>query len=305
MKLIPQEKLSEYPKNKRTKVGFYLQSGVEILDLAGPMEVFAYAGYEVFTISKKKKPIYAQGIMTVIPDYDITDAPEADMLVFFGGNAVLPSKDKELIDWIKSRKETEYFFSVCSGVLMLAEAGILDNKKATTFRYTLDVLEKNYPKVSVLRGVRYVDNGKIVTTAGVSAGIDGALHMVAKLEGLPVAANTALYMEYDWIPNKGVAFPDDNPYKSMDDQNILLEYEGSFKVNAKKAVQLELDKVNDELLMVLDGKKHPVFFIDKDKFLTSHASHMLTFSRDENNRVVSLETTEFEGTFKKYNPKRP
>jgi len=131
MQLIKETELINYPKMNRRKIGFYLQSGVEILDFAGPMEVFAYAGYEIFTISKTKEQIYGQGILTITPDYDLSDAPEADMLVFFGGNAVLPSKDPELIEWVKSQKNIKHYFSVCSGALILAEAGLLENKGFT------------------------------------------------------------------------------------------------------------------------------------------------------------------------------
>ncbi|WP_350284779.1 DJ-1/PfpI family protein [uncultured Croceitalea sp.] len=299
MRLIKQSELKKHPEVKRTRVGLYLQSGVEILDLAGPMEVFAYAGYELVTISKIKEPIYAQGILTVIPDYDLSNAPEVDILVFFGGNAVLPSKDKELIDWINSRKETKYHFSVCSGALILAETGILDNKQATTFRYNLDVLEQNYPKIEVLRGARYVDNGTVVTTAGVSAGIDGALHMIAKLEGLEAAAQTALYMEYDWTPNKGVSYTIDNPYIHMNDAAVLKEYEGIYSSRSHKRLELKFNGVNDELLLKIENRYYPIFYIGKDKFLTSHASHQITFKRDINNEIIGFETTEYNESFKK------
>ncbi|EZH73359.1 hypothetical protein ATO12_20375 [Aquimarina atlantica] len=299
MKLIKKSELKNYPKVKRTKVGLYLQSGVEILDLAGPMEVFAYAGYEVVTISKTKEPIYAQGILTVIPDYDLSDAPEVDILVFFGGNAMLPSKDQELIDWIKSLKETKYHFSVCSGALILAASGVLDGKQATTFRYTLDILEKEYPKVEVIRGARYVDNGKVVTTAGVSAGIDGALHMVAKLEGLETAAETAFYMEYDWIPNKGIAYKEDNPYIHMKDTATLKKYEGDYISDSGKTFTLKFIGKNEELFLEKDKKQYPIFYINKNKFLTSHASHLITFKRDKNNQIIGFETTEYKEIFNK------
>ena len=299
MKLIKKSALKNYPSIERLKVGFYLQSGVEILDFAGPMEVFAYAGYEVFTISKTREPIFAQGILTVLPDYELSDAPEADVLVFFGGNALLPSKDKAIIDWVRSQKNTKYYFSVCSGALILAEAGLLDGQKATTFRYTLDVLEDNYPKVDVLRGVRYVDNGKVLTTAGVSAGIDGALHMVAKLKGLPDAAETAFYMEYEWTPDRGVIFTENNPYHQMYNINILEEYIGEFEASTGKTFELSLDYQKKELALKTDGQFHPVFFLEEDRFLTSHRSHLLTFKRNKADRIEGFETTEHKGFFTK------
>ncbi len=204
----------ERVKYAKMKIAFYLQPGVEVLDFAGPMEVFAYAGYEIFTVSETKEPILSQGILKIIPDYSIKDAPQADILVFFGGNSANAYQVEEVIDWVKAQEDVAYYFSVCTGAFVLAEAGILDGKTATTFHSSLSGLEKNYPKVNVKRNVRFVDNGRVITTAGVSAGIDGALHMVAKLQGLEKAKEVAFYMEYDkWKPGEGLILTDNNPYK--------------------------------------------------------------------------------------------
>ncbi len=202
-------------KNAKKSIAFYLQEGVEVLDFAGPMEVFAYAGYEVFTVSKTKEPMLSQGILKILPDYSIEDAPQADILAFFGGNADNAYRDKKVINWVKAQNDVEYYFSVCTGAFILAEAGILDNQTATTFHGALSGLEKNYPKINVKKNVRFVDNGTVITTAGVSAGIDGALHMVAKLQGLKKAKEVAFYMEYDkWEPGEGLILTADNPYKN-------------------------------------------------------------------------------------------
>lgn len=202
-------------KAKKIKIAFYLQPGVEVLDFAGPMEVFAYAGYDVFTVSKTNQPILSQGILKVTPDYSIKDAPESNILAFFGGNAHNAYRDKEVMKWVKNRKNVDIHFSVCTGALVLAKAGILDGNTATTFHTALDGLEKQYPKIDVRRDVRFVDNGTVITTAGVSAGIDGALHLVAKLQGLAKAKEVAFYMEYDkWKPGEGLILTKDNPYKT-------------------------------------------------------------------------------------------
>jgi len=201
-------------RSKNKKIAFYLQPGVEVLDFAGPMEVFAYAGYEVFTVSKTKESILSQGILKVTPDYSIKDAPESNILAFFGGNAHNAYADKEVMKWVKARKDVDIHFSVCTGAMILAKAEILDGKTATTFHSVLDDLEKSYPKVNVRRDVRFVDNGRVITTAGVSAGIDGALHLVAKLQGLEKAKEVAFYMEYDkWKPGEGLILSADNPYE--------------------------------------------------------------------------------------------
>jgi transcriptional regulator GlxA family with amidase domain/DNA-directed RNA polymerase subunit RPC12/RpoP len=187
-------------------VCFYLQDGIEVLDFAGPMEVFTDAGFHVFTVSKKKEPIKAQGVLTIMPDYSIEDAPPADILAFFGGNTGPSSNDAELISWIKSRKaSTQYFFSVCTGAFIMGRAGILDGLTATTFHSSIEDLRKALPSTKVLSGVRFVDNGTVITTAGISAGIDGALHLVTKLQGEELARQTVAYMEYDkWVPGQGL-----------------------------------------------------------------------------------------------------
>ncbi len=198
------EQRSKSMDAKKLSICFYLQDGVEILDFAGPMEVFSYAGFKIFTVSKTKKPIVSQGILKVIPDYDIKNAPQADILAFFGGNAGTASGDPEVMDWVKTRKPS-YYFSVCTGAFILGKAGLLDNRTATTFHSSIENLKKEFPKSKVLSDVRFVDNGNVITTAGISAGIDGALHLVAKLKGEEIAKNTAYYMEYDkWVPNEGL-----------------------------------------------------------------------------------------------------
>lgn len=152
--------------------------GVEVLDFAGPLEVLTYAGFKVFTVSKTKDPIISQGVLKILPDYGLENAPPTDIIAVFGGNGLNTSQDTAVTNWIKNQQQAQIHFSVCTGALILAEAGILDGTTATTFHNTLDHLEETYPKVKVLRNVRYVDNGNVISTAGISAGIDGALHLV-------------------------------------------------------------------------------------------------------------------------------
>jgi transcriptional regulator GlxA family with amidase domain len=174
------------------------------------MEVFAYAGFHVFTVSKTKSPIITQGILKIIPDYSIDDAPPADIMAFFGGNTGPSSMDSSVIAWIKGRKaSTSYFFSVCTGAFIIGRAGLLDSLTATTFHSSIESLRKALPNTKVLSDVRFVDNGKIITTAGISAGIDGALHLVERLKGEEIARETANYMEYDkWVPHQGLILAD-------------------------------------------------------------------------------------------------
>ena len=192
--------------HKQMTICFYLQDGVEVLDFAGPMEVFAYAGFHVFTVSKTKAPIISQGILKVLPDYSIDDAPPADIMAFFGGNSGPSSTDNSVMAWIRGRRSsTSYFFSVCTGAFIIGRAGLLDSLTATTFHSSIESLRKTLPNTKVLSDVRFVDNGKVITTAGISAGIDGALHLVARLKGEEMAKEVAAYMEYDkWVPGQGL-----------------------------------------------------------------------------------------------------
>jgi len=191
---------------KKLTVCFYLQDGVEVLDFAGPLEVFSYAGFNIFTVSKNKGPITSQGLLHVTPDYDITNAPPFDILAVFGGNAGPSAADTSVISWIKARQSAiQYYFSVCTGAFILAKAGILDSLTVTTFHLSIDNLKKAVPSANVLADKRFIDNGRVITTAGISAGIDGALHLVSKLDSEDGARAIAGYMEYDkWVPEAGL-----------------------------------------------------------------------------------------------------
>jgi transcriptional regulator GlxA family with amidase domain len=190
---------------KRLKIAFYLQNGVEVLDFAGPMEVFAHAKCDVFTVARTKDPIVSQGILKIIPDYSIEDAPAADILAFFGGNAGNAANDPKVIEWIKAQTNISYYFSVCTGAFILGKADLLNNLTVTTFHQSIESLQKEVPRAKVLSNVRYVDNGKVITTAGISAGIDGALHLVEKIRGIEAAKQIAQVMEYDkWVPQQGL-----------------------------------------------------------------------------------------------------
>lgn len=190
---------------KPAVVNFYIQDQVELLDFAGPMEVFSAAGFKVNTISKNKQTIHTNSI-SFTPQYDIKDAPAADVLVVFGGSIEPTVTDTSVISWIRGqRNTTPYFLSVCTGAYILGKAGILDGLTATTYFVQIDNLQKALPKTKVLPNTRFVDNGNVVTTAGISAGIDGALHLVEKLRGRAYAKSIAQAIEYDkWVPDQGL-----------------------------------------------------------------------------------------------------
>lgn len=286
-------------KDQSKTIAFYLQDGVEVLDFAGPMEVFAYAGYKVFTVSATQTPIKSQGILTVIPDYSIENAPKADILAFFGGNSGAASQNKEVIDWVTKQENIEYYFSVCTGAFVLAEAGILDGKTATTFHSALDNLESGYPKIDVRKNVRFVDNGNVITTAGISAGIDGALHLVAKLQGLNAAKRTAYYMEYDnWNLGNGLLLSDDNPYADKASSSFLTNFEGTYESKDGSQLTVILDDRKDNLNAMMEGTSYPIYHEVGDIF-SDVGNEPIFFKRDASGTIIGYAFREGGKLYKK------
>jgi transcriptional regulator GlxA family with amidase domain len=189
------------------KVAIFLYDGVELLDFSGPGEVFAAStNFKVYTVSVDGKEIVSQGFLHVKPDYSLEEAPRPDILILPGGGTGPSQNNVHVINWIKSNvSDNQVALSVCTGAFLLAKAGLLDGKTATTWYGAIDRFRQAAPKTKVLENIRFVDNGNIITTAGVSAGIDGALHLVERIHGPAEAKRVAQYMEYDkWVPENGV-----------------------------------------------------------------------------------------------------
>jgi putative intracellular protease/amidase/peroxiredoxin len=193
--------------NSLRKVAIVLWDGVELLDFAGPGEVFSAtrgpdgSAFEVYTVTSDGKPITSQGFVKVDPSYSLASAPDPDIIVLPGGGVGEASKDEVLMAWIaKHGRSSEHVLSVCTGAFLLASPGILDGLAATTWYGAVEGLEKLATKTVVHRGRRFVDNGRVITSAGVSAGIDASLHLVERLFDDATARRTAQYMEYDWRP---------------------------------------------------------------------------------------------------------
>jgi transcriptional regulator GlxA family with amidase domain len=182
-------------------VAIFVFQGMELLDFAGPGEVFQAAGpkFNVYSVAESTEPIVSQRFVKIVPQYSIQDCPKPDLLVIPGGDTSAPLRNPDVIAWVKRvSEETEVTMSVCTGAFILAKAGLLDGQEATTHWAQLKRLGKAAPNIQVRSKVRFVDAGRIVTTAGVSAGIDGALHVVDRLLGHEAAAWTATGMEYKW-----------------------------------------------------------------------------------------------------------
>ncbi len=196
----------------QVNVAIVVQNGMELLDFAGPGEVFAAAGssdarpFQVFTVSASRAPVTSQGFVEIIPDYSIDSTPRVDILVIPGGGHSSLINDPSMMTWIgRTVGSAQYTLSVCTGALVLAAGGFLDGKEATTWFGAIDRLRTAAPRTVVHENTRFVDNGTVITTAGISAGIDGSLHLVSRLLGAEAAAGVARYMEYDnWKPNAGL-----------------------------------------------------------------------------------------------------
>ncbi|MEL7369732.1 MAG: DJ-1/PfpI family protein, partial [Myxococcota bacterium] len=187
-------------------VGIVLFDGVQIIDYTGPYEVFGHASYRVYTVSESGEPLTTAMGMRVEPSYSFKNSPQADVLVIPGGNLHDAVDNRRLISWVTTQaKAAKQVLSVCNGAFILAKTGLLDHKKATTFHRLLEKFEATAAKTEVVWDQRFVDNGKIITTAGLSSGIDGALHVVSKLDGHGTAAGVALHLEYDWRPDENYA----------------------------------------------------------------------------------------------------
>jgi transcriptional regulator GlxA family with amidase domain len=197
---------------RRRTVGILIFDDVEVLDFCGPFEVFASTVepgdadresrrlFDVSTIAEEARVIHCRGNLLVQPHYSTHDHPPLDILLVPGGQGTRRERTNQvLLDWIITQDQrSELTTSVCTGAFLLAASGLLNGKRATTHWGSIDWLREHYPEIDVRDDERFVDEGRIVTSAGVSAGIDMALYIVSRLCGSEIAAATARNMEYPW-----------------------------------------------------------------------------------------------------------
>jgi transcriptional regulator GlxA family with amidase domain len=193
-----------------TGVGIYLFDDVEVLDFAGPFEVFSTASrlhartgdhdlFAVFTISDEARTVRARGGLAVNTRHSFREHPPIDVLIVPGGNVDAEVRRGDVIRWIADTgASTRVTASVCTGALLLAAAGALDGKRATTHWEDIEQLRRDFPAVRVEAGPRWIDEGEVVTSAGISAGIDMSLHLVRRLAGPELASMTARQMDFEW-----------------------------------------------------------------------------------------------------------
>jgi transcriptional regulator GlxA family with amidase domain len=180
-----------------------------VLDFCGPFEVFSVANhfteppaFYVFTVAEKPGAILTRGGLSVNPHQRLGDCPRPDLLLVPGGQGTRQEMHNAVLtDWIRQAStKAELVLSVCTRALLLAKAGMIDGLEATTHHGAIDLLREVAPKTTIRADRRFVDNGRVVCSAGIAAGIDMSLHVVARLLGSEVAEKTARRMEYPWQP---------------------------------------------------------------------------------------------------------
>lgn len=196
------------PANRRIRVAVTISPGVQMIDFAGPWEVFqdVMAGdgaamdhpFELFTVAEKIETIRGSGGLQLIPDHTFENAP-APAIVVVPAQRGSPA----LVEWLRRvAAKADVTMSVCTGAFHLARTGLLDGRKATTHHEFFDRFAAEFPKVELARDVRFVEHDRLATSAGLSSGIDLALRVVERYFGRAVAEATAAYMEYQgrsWI----------------------------------------------------------------------------------------------------------
>lgn len=193
-------------------VGIYLFPDVEALDFAGPFEVFTTASrvyrhlagdasepFRVFSVARCMEAVRARAGLYILPDYAFDDHPPVDVLIVPGGVVDQQLRDAAVLSWLASvAAGTTVTASVCTGVFMLAQAGVVERGRVTTHWEDLAELATCFPALDVVADVRWVEQGQLVSSAGIAAGIDMCLHVVGQLAGLELAHATARQMDYPW-----------------------------------------------------------------------------------------------------------
>lgn len=190
----------------KKNVAILVFDDVEILDFAGPFEVFAVADelhnhepFHTFTLALAPGSIRARNGLKLVPDFTLENCPPPHVLVIPGGFGTRALLNKSALhEWVRLRaRNAEIVMSVCTGALVLAKAGLLDGLDVTTHHECLPLLRELAPHAHVRAGERFTDNGRLCTSAGISAGMDLSLHIVGRLLGANAAEKTARYMEYE------------------------------------------------------------------------------------------------------------
>jgi len=192
-----------------TRIGIFIFDGAEELDWAGPWEVLSAWAHnhpdddvEVFTLAQRGEAVTCAKGLRVVPDYTWQSAPPIDVLVYPGGRGTRPQiNDGDITEWITTTAaRARLMTSVCTGSLVYASAGLLAGRPATTHWGSLETLAQLDATIEVRPDDRFVDDGDVITAAGVSAGIDMALHLIVRLHSVERAREVKRYIQYDPQP---------------------------------------------------------------------------------------------------------
>jgi transcriptional regulator GlxA family with amidase domain len=183
-------------------VGVLLFAEFELLDVFGPLEAFGHAKdwFRILTVAERPGPVASAQGPRAVADHGFADCPPLDILLVPGGMGTRREVgNPALVDWIAQQaKSAETTTSVCTGAALLAKAGVLDGRRATSNKRAFGWVAEQGPKVEWVRQARWVDDGNIVTSSGVSAGIDMALHLIGRIAGPAARDEIATRMEYEW-----------------------------------------------------------------------------------------------------------
>ena len=228
------------PASGDIQVAFLISAGAEVVDFAGPWGVFEYVSvgaerrnpFKLYTVAASKHPVEVSGGMTLVPDHTFADAPAPKVVV-------VPALSLERLspaafDWLRTvQKSTDVTMSVCDGSYVLAHSGLVNGKTVTAHHNGLGMLRAAYPAVNVIRGVRYVEDGKFASSGGLTSGMDLAMRVVERYFGRDVAKQTALSLEYQgtgWMhPESNAQFAkravgtDDHPICAVCEMDVSRE----------------------------------------------------------------------------------
>jgi len=208
--------LAALARTRTLDIAILLFPEVEVLDFAGPFEVFSVASriardwpqapFRVSTVAATRAAVPARHGLPVIANFSFDEQPPVDLLIVPGGIVDQPMGDPATLAWLeKTAENAALTASVCTGAFLLAKLGLLDGKTCTSHWEDIPDLRRDFPALTVVEDVPYVDEGRIVTSAGISAGITMSLHLVGRILGVAAAKATARQMQYDWNPEPALA----------------------------------------------------------------------------------------------------
>jgi putative intracellular protease/amidase len=300
--LLASNCLQAQDKPPRPRIAILVFDSIQLFDFMGPYDVLRRDN-DVYLVSEK--PVietYGGAVpsLKITPQYTFANAPQPDVLVIPGGGSNKPGKrgvgaqlqNPALIEWVKETAgKSRYVLTVCNGAFIAAEAGLLNDMKATTFHTMIEDLKQAYPRVKVVDDQRFVDNGRIISTAGITSGVDGALYLNSKLHGKAASQLAALSLEYAWNPESTFAraaladmkIPD-SIYEVIEPAAELTGYSGDRNswISTWRLKKSHFQAVADDVSKIMDQQKNA-------KRTNSTQFKWRVAARDNSHWLLSLE----------------